>query len=735
MSPARLRALSLSLVAVASPLLVPFSESSSAAGEATTAASGPAVPNLSGSRGEVWRGEEAIRRLDDGLARAAARNGMSAARLRQLLRDDPTVWIDADGVITYVDTLMPLDRGAHAGSKSKDEHPDGESTDAQSAGSAASLPLDQTFSLHSRPASDRTIYLDFDGAEVSGTYWNSGLGLPDGFRKGHSLDDHVPSGDGDLAAFNDAEREQIQQIWQRVAEDYAALDVDVTTDAPPPADIVRTSTSDLRYGTRVLISDDPAASQALCGDSCGGLALLSAFDAYVPSHSYYQPTWVFGHQLGKETKMIAEAASHEAGHTLGLAHDGAIAASGAIGYYRGHGAWAPIMGRSYDRPITQWSRGDYESATNTENDFAVMAAHGVSAVADEAPSDVSSSVPTVTPKSRYITSAADRDTYRLGTCLGPVILTAAGAPSSPNLDLRLELLDSAGDVVRANDPASTIVYDPYALSEYRYDLVSGMDAAIHATLPADTYYVRVDGVGHGTGTTGYTDYASIGAYKLTATGCGISPGAPLAPTGLTVVPAVDGNAATLTWSPPSNTGASGIANYRIILTGVYDPEDEINTEDPTGPPTPITLPAGATTYTWTGLKPGKKYRFAVQAINDAGGGTVAIENITTPGLPWPPSGLTVTPAADGGSATVNWDPPTHDGDSPITGYVVTQSFGFWPVGFSDVTTETSYTWDQFVVPGTRYDFSVATVNAFGASPPRWTTATMPTADAAPAPER
>ena len=36
------------------------------------------------------------------------------------------------------------------------------------------VPLSSTFSLHSRPGSKRTIYLDFDGATLEGTAWNSG---------------------------------------------------------------------------------------------------------------------------------------------------------------------------------------------------------------------------------------------------------------------------------------------------------------------------------------------------------------------------------------------------------------------------------------------------------------------------------------------------------------------------------------------------------------------------------
>src|SRR4051812_13614673 len=42
----------------------------------------------------------------------------------------------------------------------------------QSAGTAV-VPLDQTFTLNSRPGATKTIYLDFDGNTTSGTIWNT----------------------------------------------------------------------------------------------------------------------------------------------------------------------------------------------------------------------------------------------------------------------------------------------------------------------------------------------------------------------------------------------------------------------------------------------------------------------------------------------------------------------------------------------------------------------------------
>ena len=41
-----------------------------------------------------------------------------------------------------------------------------------------------------------------------------------------------------------------------------------------------------------------------------------------------------------------------------------------VGYYAGQGPWAPIMGVGYYKPVTQWSRGEYANANNTEDDLA-----------------------------------------------------------------------------------------------------------------------------------------------------------------------------------------------------------------------------------------------------------------------------------------------------------------------------------------------------------------------------
>src|SRR5439155_111553 len=88
------------------------------------------------------------------------------------------------------------------------------------AASPAGYPYEQTFRLHSRPGATKVIYLDFDGHDGSATAWGSkAIARPFDF-------------DGDPSTFSNAERDRIQYIWERVSEDYACYDIDVTTEDP-----------------------------------------------------------------------------------------------------------------------------------------------------------------------------------------------------------------------------------------------------------------------------------------------------------------------------------------------------------------------------------------------------------------------------------------------------------------------------------------------------------------------
>jgi len=562
--------------------------------------------------------------------------------LRELLLTDPSAWVATSGLLHFKDPVPddvePVPTQESAG-RPAPRLQEGGSASQEGEMLVAARALTDTFRLHSNPGSPRTILLDFDGAIVSDTYWNTGYGVTAGAQPAWSLD-------GDPSTFNDSERVAVQSIWQRVAEDYAPFDVDVTTEAPDDAALLRSSSTDPAYGTRVLISPSTQAAGAICASSCGGVAFVGVFDE-TASRPVHQPAWVFPQLLGNGTKAIAEAASHEAGHTLALSHDGDASSS----YYSGHGTWAPIMGAGYRKPVTQWSRGDYTGATNRQDDLAVIAAHGAPVRVDEAGSTVATAAARPGSGAGVITSDEDVDVYAAGTCEGTLSVSARPADVSPDLDLRLRLLDATGSVVTASDP-------PSAAGSPSYDVETGMDAALLLTEASGAYFVAVDGVGAGDPATSYDGYGSVGAYTLDPITCTAPPPAlPSAPVSLTATPGPDGRSVLLQWLPPEDPGSSPLTSY------VLRREDD---------GTRITVPAGTTSDLWGGLAPGTSYTFSVTALSDAGSSPPATTTTLTPTVPAPPVAGPARSGRPGGrlTARVSWAAPLSDGGSPVSAYRV-----------------------------------------------------------------
>ena len=361
----------------------------------------------------------------------------------------------------------------------------------------AAYALSRTFALHSLPGSQHTIFLDFDGATVADTAWNTpDIGLEPRDYKGWVLDPLNPLSDVELA--------DIQNIWQRVAEDYAPFDVDVTTADPGQDALTRSGPDDATYGTRVLVSSSNPAMRVVCPDLCSGSAFFDVFDL-TSAHDFYQPAWVFPKMLFNDPKDIGETISHEVGHNFGLLHDG----TATDGYYGGHRNWAPIMGAGFDRPITQWSRGEYAGADNQQDDLALIAANGAPLRPDEAGSTPDGAGPLPAGRA-YITDNADVDVYALGSCDGSVTVSARSASVSPDLDIRVSVLRADGTLVAGANPPS---------NNLDRDRVKGMSAAVAAQVPPGSYFVAVTGVGHGGAVSGYDGYASVGSYRLSQRGC------------------------------------------------------------------------------------------------------------------------------------------------------------------------------------------------------------------------
>ena len=305
--------------------------------------------------GQPTPGLAALPKVQSKLGELARLNGLTEARLRDTLATDKTSWLDAQGRLFFREPGLTTAQKA----------PEASPRWAKEAVAAADGPA---FELHSKPGSNRVLYLDFDGHTITGTAWNSSKSVD-------PVNVTAYDTDGNPAVFSTAEQDVVHEVWARVAEDYAPFDVDVTTQQPAQDAINRTDANDQQYGTRVVI-DPTSWYQNDCG--CGGVAYIGVYDTS-GNHDYYQPALVFTKGVGTGAKNIAEAASHEAGHNVGLNHDG----TASVGYYEGHGSWAPIMGVGYYRGISQWSKGEYSGANNTEDDYTVIGSHGLALRADE----------------------------------------------------------------------------------------------------------------------------------------------------------------------------------------------------------------------------------------------------------------------------------------------------------------------------------------------------------------
>jgi len=544
--------------------------------DANQTAVGPTEPLLD----KPHKGTKAVNALGDDLAVAADRNDLRPAELRSLLRTDDAVWVDTEGLIFYVDPA-----------------PETVATD-DGPTPVSAAPLAETFALHSNPGANLTILLDFDGATVSGTAWNIDSGVTPGTHPAWD-----PAGNG--PAFNDGERLKIQQVWAMVAEDYAPFNVDVTTQDSGADRIIRSSSADNTYGTRVLISpsDDPFAK--ICSRECGGVAYLDTFGEV---GSYAQPAWVFPQALDDAAKNVAEAAAHEAGHNLNLNHDGFSTQD----YYAGHGIWAPVMGVGYDRPLVQWSSGAYTGASDQQDDVAILTGL-LGARPDEASDSVAT--PSALPDGpRIVGTRSDVDAYLLGACTVGSSVTVSPAAVAPDLDVRAVLYDGSGVQQSVSQPTSTSGDGTTA---------GGLGASVTIPDGSGGWVLTVEGVGQGAwGSAGYDDYGSLGAYTVDAPGCDgeVVEGAPSEP--VDVVTSTSGqDRATLSWSAPVSAPGGPVTGYVVTRSGSTASQG---------------LGADVRSHTFTGLVPSTAYQLSVRAVNAVGAGpSVTVSSTTT--APPPPA--------------------------------------------------------------------------------------------------
>ena len=145
----------------------------------------------------------------------------------------------------------------------------------------------------------------------------------------------------------------------------------------------------------------------------------------------------------------------------------------------------------------------------------------------------------------------------------------------------------------------------------------------------------------------------------------VPPSAPTVPGAPTISAATFGNAsATVRWTAPSIDGGSAITGYVVrVLDGTGAQVGALRPADAT-----------ATSLVVTGLTNGSSYQFQVAATNAVGTGpNSAASTVVIPAtVPGPPVIGTAASGTAGGTvtATANWNAPTTNGGSAVTGYVV-----------------------------------------------------------------
>jgi hypothetical protein len=363
---------------------------------------------------------------------------------------------------------------------------------------AAPVPAN-VFQLHSRPGATKVIYLDFDGQVTRSTPWNQSTA---------TITTTAYDVDSNPSSFSSTELANIYEIWQRVAECYSPFDVDVTTQAPAVADLINTGSGDTKWGIRVLFG----VSTPSPAPNSGGVAYVGGF-GWNYGKGADVPCFVLQDGVGTVPKYNADAAVHEAGHTLGLSHDGLYPANSSkhVEYYEGQGtgkvAWAPHLGAGYYVPLVQWSKGEYANASNTEDDLNIIATqNGFGVRVDDFASAQSAAVqiPGATGSGTYqisvsgvIETRADTDWFKLTAGAGTLTVNAVGGPANSMLDIQLSLYDANGSLVTTANPPDDIV------------------ASLSQTVTSGVYYLKVEGVALGSPlTTGYTDYSSLGQYTI-----------------------------------------------------------------------------------------------------------------------------------------------------------------------------------------------------------------------------
>lgn len=330
---------------------------------------------------------------------------------------------------------------------------------------------------NSYPSAAATVFLDFDGQYVDGTSWN--------------MNGPITCGPSNLTTA------QITEIFNRVSEDYRPFNINITTDSTVYW------AAPIYQRMRVILT----ITSSWYG-SAGGVSYIGSF-----TWGDNTPDFVFTALLNYNTKYIAEATSHEIGHTLGLRHQSSYNTSctktSEYNYGAGSGeiGWAPVMGCGYYKNFTLWHNGaNPYGCTDYQDDLGIIT--GSANAFGYRTDDFSNNTDATATQETFVNNAftvngviekiTDKDVFKVSIPstgrfhLDATPFNTGTGDAGSNLDMQVELINSSSTVVGTYNPDSLL------------------SASIDTTLNAGTYYLRVQGKGN----IYAPDYASLGSYNL-----------------------------------------------------------------------------------------------------------------------------------------------------------------------------------------------------------------------------
>lgn len=332
-----------------------------------------------------------------------------------------------------------------------------------------------------------------------------------------------------------------------------------------------------------------------------------------------------------------------------------------------------------------------------------------------------------TPVSSYRVTYTDPNGAAVTTTVGPdaTSYTATGLTPGASYTFTVSAINSIG----ASTAGQATIVIPTVAEPVSGLTGTGSDQNVALTwnapandggAPITGYRIHVDGTDSPEDITVTDTFATVSgltngvSYTFTVTAINIagqSTATSTAATPFTVPDAVTELSGTAghgtvsaTWNAPVNDGGTPVTGYRIVM--VDQATNTVLVDELAG--------ADIHSKTVNGLASATTIVTTVNAVNAAGASTGAQTSATTFTAP---AAVTNIAAVSGNSTvTVNWEAPSADGGTPVTGYIVTAVAG---TDSHTVTLAADTFSHQFTnLDGTRpYTFTVTATNAVGAGTP------------------